>query len=47
MSIQDSTVPRAQRARWAAAAFAVYTAAIILSNELIVHVGIPAAPART
>jgi hypothetical protein len=29
---------------WAAAAFAVYVAAIVLSNALIVHVGIPAGP---
>jgi queuosine precursor transporter len=38
------TVPRSQRARWAAAAFAIYAGAIILSNALIVHVGIPAGP---
>jgi uncharacterized PurR-regulated membrane protein YhhQ (DUF165 family) len=30
--------------KWAAAAFAVYVAAIILSNYLIVHVGIQAGP---
>jgi queuosine precursor transporter len=29
---------------WAAAAFAVYVAAIVLSNFLITHVGIPAGP---
>ena len=33
-----------QRARWAAVAFAVYAGAIIMSNWLIVHVGIPAGP---
>ena len=44
MSIQDSTLPRGSRARWATAAFAVYAAAIIGSNYLIVHVGIPAGP---
>lgn len=44
MSIQDSTLPRGGRARWATAAFAVYAAAIIGSNYLIVHVGIPAGP---
>lgn len=32
------------RARWAAAVFAVYVGAIVLSNWLIVHVGIPAGP---
>lgn len=32
------------RATWAAAAFAVYVAAIVLSNWLIGHVGIPAGP---
>lgn len=33
-----------QRGGWAAAAFAVYTTAIILSNWLIGHVGIPTVP---
>lgn len=32
------------RAQWAAGAFAVYVAAIILSNWLITHVGIPTVP---
>lgn len=30
--------------RWAAVAFAVYVAAIVLSNYLITHIGIPAGP---
>lgn len=34
----------AQRARWAAAAFIIYVAAIAGSNWLITHVGIPAGP---
>lgn len=33
-----------ERARWAAAAFAVYVAAIVASNWLIGHVGIEAGP---
>lgn len=32
------------RIRWAAAAFAVYVAAIVASNWLITHVGIPTGP---
>jgi uncharacterized PurR-regulated membrane protein YhhQ (DUF165 family) len=32
------------RTRWAVIAFAVYVAAIVLSNWLIVHVGISAGP---
>ena len=41
---QVTTIPRERRARWTAAAFAVYAGAIILSNWLITHVGIPAGP---
>lgn len=37
-------VPMTTRRTWAAAAFAVYVAAIVLSNWLITHVGIPAGP---
>jgi uncharacterized PurR-regulated membrane protein YhhQ (DUF165 family) len=33
-----------QRQRWAALAFAVYVAAIVASNWLITHVGIPTGP---
>jgi len=33
-----------QRARWAAAAFTIYAGAIIASNWLISHVGIPTGP---
>ncbi len=33
-----------ERTRWAAAAFAVYVAAIVASNWLITHVGIPTGP---
>jgi hypothetical protein len=39
-----TAVSRAERARWATAAFAVYAGAITLSNWLIVHAGIPAGP---
>ena len=33
--------------KWAAVAFAVYVAAIVASNYLITHVGIPAGQACT
>src|SRR5580700_1574527 len=37
-------VPASRRAAWTGAAFIVYVAAIVLSNWLITHVGIPAGP---
>jgi uncharacterized PurR-regulated membrane protein YhhQ (DUF165 family) len=37
-------VPASRRAAWTAAAFTIYVAAIVLSNWLITHVGIPAGP---
>jgi uncharacterized PurR-regulated membrane protein YhhQ (DUF165 family) len=39
-----SSITRGQRARWAAAAFAIYAGAIVASNWLIGHVGIPTVP---
>jgi uncharacterized PurR-regulated membrane protein YhhQ (DUF165 family) len=44
MTTLTAPVPVSARARWAAPAFAIYVAAIVLSNWLITHVGIPAGP---
>jgi queuosine precursor transporter len=41
---EPPVVSISSRARWAAAAFAVYVLAICLSNYLITHIGIPAGP---
>lgn len=41
---RSKVISRTQRGRWAAAAFIVYAGAIVASNWLIGHVGIPTGP---